>query len=190
MASFGAISILRAGFQTCTTILTRREGDDIKNFVSTEKARHTYFSSPLAIVKTTVAMVRSRTLHPPPLAPEFVGLSLLSKSTMRNKRTPSPLLTHNFTTYSWDFWNEPPGPFISYPSTPFKRGPLSGYRFSDPGRVERSERLPHSTCRCRRNNGTQFRRLITREFPRGAVHRGDVDVPEEQGADGGTGETG
>ena len=127
-----AISIPASGFSDIHYILRSVSGDDIQNFrLNGRNLWHTYFSSPLAIIKTTVAMVRSRTLHPPPLAPEFVGVSLLSKLTMRNKRTPSPLLTHNFTTYSWDFWNEPPGPFISYPSTPFKRGPLSGYRFSD-----------------------------------------------------------
>ena len=127
-----AVSIPAGGFSDIHYILRSLSRDDIQNLrLNGRNLWHTYFSSPLAVVKTTVAMVRSRTLHPPPLAPEFVGVSLLSRSVTRHKRIPSPLLTHNFTTYSWSFWNVPPGPFLSYPSTPFKRGPLSGYQYSE-----------------------------------------------------------
>ena len=127
-----AISIPSGGFSDIHYILRSVSQDDIQNLrLNGRNLWSTYFSSPLAVAKATVAMVRSRTLHPPPLAPEFVGISLLTKSTSRKKRIPSPLLTHNFTTYSWGFWNDPPGPFLSYPATPFTRGPLSGYQFSE-----------------------------------------------------------
>ena len=90
-----------------------------------------YFSSPQTVVETVVAIVRSRALHPPPVAPEFVGVALFSQRGGLHKRIISPVLTQNFTTYTWDLWNTPPGPFFTYPTTPFKPGPISGYQFSE-----------------------------------------------------------
>ena len=90
-----------------------------------------YFSSPLTVVQSAVAIVRYRTLHPPPLAPDFIGAALHSHRGGR-KRLISPVLTQNFTVYTQEFWNNPPGPFFTYPTTPFKAGPpLSGYQFID-----------------------------------------------------------
>ena len=87
-----------------------------------------YLTSPLTVVQSVLAVVRHRTLHPPPVAQEFVGVSLYSQSGSR-KRLLSPVLTQNFTVYSQDFWNTPPGPFFIYPTTPFKTGPISGYQY-------------------------------------------------------------
>ena len=99
------------------------------------RGRHlwlTYFSSPLAMVQSVVAVVRSHTLHPPPTAPDFTGASLYSNATTSmRRRLLSPTLTQNFTAYSWRLWNDPPGPFFSYPTTPFTPGPISGSQYSE-----------------------------------------------------------
>ena len=87
-----------------------------------------YLASPLTVVQSVLAVVRHRALHPPPVSQEFVGVSLYSQSGSR-KRLLSPVLTQNFTVYSQDFWNTPPGPFFIYPTTPFKTGPISGYQY-------------------------------------------------------------
>lgn len=87
-----------------------------------------YLTSSLTVVQSVLAVVRHRMLHPPPVAQEFVGVSLYSQSGSR-KRLLSPVLTQNFTVYSQDFWNTPPGPFFIYPTTPFKTGPISGYQY-------------------------------------------------------------
>ena len=127
-----SISVPAGRFSEIHYILRSVSREDVQNLrLQGRNLWHTYFSSPLSVVQSTVAMVRSWTLHPPPLAPEFSGVSLLSRPTSRHKRISSPSLSHNFTTYSWGFWNSLPGPLLSYPSTPFKPGPLSGSQFSE-----------------------------------------------------------
>ena len=88
----------------------------------------TYFSSPLILLQATMAIVRYHALHPPPTAPEYAGLVLHSQPGTR-KRLLSPVLTQNFTIYSRDFWNRPPGPFFTYLTTPFKPGLVSGSQY-------------------------------------------------------------
>lgn len=87
-----------------------------------------YFASPLTVVQSVIAVVRYHSLHPPPVAQDFVGVSLYSQTGNRKRLLPS-VLTQNFTVYTPKFWNRPPGPFYTYPTTPFKMGPLSGYQY-------------------------------------------------------------
>ena len=41
----------------------------------------------------------------------------------------SPQFLNNFTSYSVELWNSPPGPFYMYPTTPFKPPPVSGSQY-------------------------------------------------------------
>ena len=102
--------------------------NDVQNFrLKGRHLWHTYFSSPLRVVQIAVAIVRSRTLHPPPPAPDFVGKQLLYRPAPHHKQIPSPSFTNNFTAYSSSFWNDIPGPLFSYPLLP----PFNpGLRFS------------------------------------------------------------
>ena len=104
-------------------ILRSVSSDEIQNFrLKGRHLWHTYFSSPLRVVQIAVAIVRSRTLHPPPPAPDFVGKQLLYLPAPNHKQIPSPFFSKNFTVYSHSFWNELPGPLFSYPSSPFNPG--------------------------------------------------------------------
>jgi alpha-1,4-N-acetylglucosaminyltransferase EXTL3 len=104
-------------------ILRSVSSDEIQNFrLKGRHLWHTYFSSPLRVVQIAVAIVRSRTLHPPPPAPDFVGKQLLYLPAPNHKQIPSPSFTNNFTAYSSSFWNDIPGPLFSYPSSPFNPG--------------------------------------------------------------------
>ena len=104
-------------------ILRSVSSDEIQNFrLKGRHLWHTYFSSPLRVVQIAVAIVRSRTLHPPPPAPDFVGKQLLYLPAPHHKQIPSPFFSKNFTVYSQSFWNELPGPLFSYPSSPFNPG--------------------------------------------------------------------
>ena len=97
------------------------------------RGRHLYlsfFSSPLKILQSTLAVVRYHSLHPPPVSPDFPGPVLASQSG-RQKRVQSPVLTQNFSTYSHGFWNSPPGPFFMYRMTPFSAGPISGTQYTN-----------------------------------------------------------
>ncbi|CAI8045652.1 Exostosin-like 3, partial [Geodia barretti] len=96
---------------------------DIQNFrLKGRHLWHTYFSSPLKVVQVAVAIVRSRTLHPPPPAHDFGGKQLLYLPAPNHKQITSPFFTNNFTAYSSSFWNDIPGPLFSYPSSPFNPG--------------------------------------------------------------------
>ena len=127
-----AISLPPGRFSDIHYILRSVSREDIQNLrLHGRNLWHAYFSSPLSVVQSVVAMVRSRTLHPPPVAPEFRGVSLFSHPTSRHKRISSPRFAHNFTTYSRGLWNDPPGPFFTYPTSPFTQGPLSGFQFTE-----------------------------------------------------------
>lgn len=90
----------------------------------------TYFSSPLNILDSIAAIVRYRAGHPPPPVPEYRGRSL--HAIPGELRTvPSPSYQQNFSTYTHDFWNSPPGPFYMYSLTPFKPVPVSGKQYVD-----------------------------------------------------------
>ena len=100
----------------------------------------TYFASHKRILDSILAIVRYRFFHPPPLAPEFIGTSLVTTG-KHNKIEPS--LSNNFlhsavSVYTEKLWNDPPGPFYVYPITPFKPVSMSHYSF-DAGSVTRDE---------------------------------------------------
>ncbi len=90
----------------------------------------TYFSSPLHILESMVAIVRRRALHPPPAAPQYVSAATLATIPGENHVIPSPEYLYNFTLYSEEFWNSPPGPLYMYPTTPFKPVPVSGSQYA------------------------------------------------------------
>ncbi|CAI8015814.1 Exostosin-like 3, partial [Geodia barretti] len=104
-------------------ILRSVSSGDIQNFrLKGRHLWHTYFSSSLRVVQIAVAIVRSRTLHPPPPAHDFVGKQLVYLPAPNHKQITSPFFTNNFTAYSSSFWNDIPGPLFSYPSSPFNPG--------------------------------------------------------------------
>lgn len=90
----------------------------------------TYFSSPLNILKTVVAVIRQRAKHPPPPANEYTPTNLV-KLPGENRVILSQEFLYNFTSYTADFWNSPPGPFLMYPTTPFKPEPVSGSQYTN-----------------------------------------------------------
>ena len=89
----------------------------------------TYFQSPSRMLAGVLAVVRWWAQHPPPPARDFKApLTHLSRA---GDLPPLPASTfqYNFTTYSWEFWNSPPGPHFMYPVTPFKPVPISGTQY-------------------------------------------------------------
>ena len=77
-----------------------------------------YFLTPKHLLHTIVAIIRSKLYHPPPPSPDVHVKTI----TVRNETSavqPSPRFLNNFTIYSPDLWNTPPGPFYMYPSTPY-----------------------------------------------------------------------
>ena len=90
----------------------------------------TYFSSPLKILDSVTAIVRYHGGHPPPPMWEYEGRSLLSIPG-ESTTIPSPAFRQNFSTYTQDFWNSPPGPFYMFSLTPFKPVPVSGSQYVD-----------------------------------------------------------
>ena len=89
----------------------------------------TYFSTMRSVFDTVLAIVRFRSLHPPPSAPDCVNTKLLVSLSFESKQTVSPVYRQNFSIYTSDFWNTAPGPFYIYPVTPFKPGPVSGSQY-------------------------------------------------------------
>ena len=89
-----------------------------------------YFRSPLRILQSTVAIVRSQALHLPPVSPEYTGQKIITR---RGDRVQIPYLSfqNNASVYTYEFWNNPPGPFFIYPVTPFEPGPVSGTQYVD-----------------------------------------------------------
>lgn len=102
----------------------------------------TYFSSSSCIMDTIVAIIRQKTLHPPPAALDFEAKTTLVNVPGENRVLNSPRFQYNFTTYSDRFWNSPPGPFYMYPLTPFKPAPVSGSQYVNLDK-KRLEFLPH-----------------------------------------------
>lgn len=89
----------------------------------------TYFSSPVAIMDTVVAILRQRAHHPPPAATSYAAETNLASIPGDNFILPSREFLYNFTYSSDEFWNSPPGPFYMYPTTPFKPAPVSGSQY-------------------------------------------------------------
>ena len=85
----------------------------------------TYFSSPLQIVKSTISIMRYRLLHPPPPIPDFQSSRTKSYGETRTIFK-SPTFISNFSIYTHEFWNQPPGPFYLYPHTPTQPVPVTG----------------------------------------------------------------
>lgn len=89
----------------------------------------TYFSSMRSVFDTVLAIVRFRSLHPPPSAPDYVNTELLVSLPFESNQIVSPVHRQNFSIYTSDFWNTPPGPLYMYPVTPFKPSPVSGSQY-------------------------------------------------------------
>ena len=124
-----AVILPRSRFSDIHYILRSLDRDTILNYrLQGRNLWLTYFSSPVNILQGVVAIVRSKSLHPPPIAADYVGESLKSLPGNRRRIT-SPVLKQNFTVYTGDFWNQPPGPFFIYSTTPFTPGPVSGTQY-------------------------------------------------------------
>lgn len=118
--SLGQLHYILRGIDMDTILQYRRQGRFLWE---------TYFSSPLSIMSTVMAIVRQRTLHPPPPAMGYVAATNLASIPGDNRVLESPEFLYNFTSYATQLWNSPPGPFYMYPTTPFKPTPLSGSRY-------------------------------------------------------------
>lgn len=102
----------------------------------------TYFSSPLSILETVVAVMRWRAKHPPPPANEYTPSTLISLPG-ENRLIISQEFLYNFTSYTANLWNSPPGPFLMYPTTPFKPEPVSGSQYTNMDTKQISSLPPH-----------------------------------------------
>lgn len=102
----------------------------------------TYFNSPLSILETVVAVMRWRTKHPPPPANQYQPSNLVSLPG-ENRIVVSQEFLYNFTSYTTNFWNSPPGPFLMYPTTPFKPEPVSGSQYANMDTKKISTLPPH-----------------------------------------------
>ena len=89
----------------------------------------TYFSSPSQMLNSVVSIVRYWFHHPPPIARDHAKVSRLVSIPGGNRQVPSRKFQHNFTLYTSELWNSPPGPFYMYPSTPFQSAPVSGSQY-------------------------------------------------------------
>lgn len=105
-----ALSTLLTHFQPETLMEYRRQGRFLYE---------TYFSSRKTILHSIIAILRSKLMHPPPAAPEFNGKIFLVNDD-NSKVLTSPRFLNNFTIYSEQLWNNPPGPFYMYPVTPYR----------------------------------------------------------------------
>lgn len=80
----------------------------------------TFFATPTHILNSVVSVVRYKTFHPPPTAPDYEAMKLVSSNAMLY----TPTHPNSYSIYSEEFWNSPPGPFYTYPSTPFRPTPF------------------------------------------------------------------
>ena len=102
----------------------------------------TYFSSSSRILDSIVAVARWWSLHPPPAAKDYVSVTTPFSVIGEIQPLPPTKFIYNFTTYTWEFWNTPPGPFHMYPVTPHKPVPISGSQYVGL-RQEQVSNLPH-----------------------------------------------
>lgn len=79
----------------------------------------TYFSSQTKYLETVIAVLRSKTMHPPPAIPDFSATILVRKGA-NSRFSPAQRFQNNFSIYTEELWNSPPGPFYMYPVTPFR----------------------------------------------------------------------
>ena len=89
----------------------------------------TYFSSPGRMLDSVISLVRSWFNHPPPAAVGYAEVTRLVSIPGGNRRVASHTFQHNFTIYTPELWNSPPGPFYMYPSSPFQPTPVSGSQY-------------------------------------------------------------
>lgn len=89
----------------------------------------TYFSSTTSIVDTVFAILRYKAYYPPPSARDYTEAKPLLRFPSTFNHPASPVHQQNFSVYSTQFWNHPPGPFHMYPTTPFTSGPVSGSQY-------------------------------------------------------------
>ena len=89
---------------------------------------HSYLSSLRQGLSSAIAVLRQRTGHPPPLVPDYVARTLATTGAVLQSAV-SPSFIQNWTVYAGDIWNRPPGPFYTYPLTPYKPVPLSGVQY-------------------------------------------------------------
>ena len=117
---FGDIHYIVRSMEADTILEYRRQGRFIWE---------TFLRSPGRILDSIISIVRYKSLHPPPPALEYSGRRLITTSG-NIPSIPSPTFQHNFSTYTNNFWNAPPGPFWMYPVTPFQPGPVSGTKYT------------------------------------------------------------
>jgi len=79
----------------------------------------TYFSSHRRILESIVAIIRYKSFHPPPLAPDFTGTLLVTAGKKGNNKQ-SNYFHNPISVYTEDLWNRPPGPFYMYPVAPVR----------------------------------------------------------------------
>jgi hypothetical protein len=102
-------------------LLTSLQPETLMGYRSQGRFLHeTYFSSRKAVLHTIVAILRSRFMHPPPPAPDFNG-KIFKVNDDDSTIPPSPRFLNNYTIYSEELWNNPPGPFFMYPVTPYRQ---------------------------------------------------------------------
>ena len=119
-SQLGQLHLLLKSFSDDSILSFRRQGRFLWE---------TYFSSAGHMLISVMSVVRSRFHHPPPAARDHTSVSQLVALPGGNRQIPSPKFQHNFTVYSSEVWNSPPGPFYMYPSTPFQAAPVSGSQY-------------------------------------------------------------
>ena len=134
-------------FSQIHLILRSIEAFDVQQFCLQGRFLYeSYFRSPVQILNTVVATVRSRTMHPAPaiLTTSFHATKQKAQiSASSYIAMPSQQWRHNFTNNMYQLWNKPPGPFKSYPTTPFDPVPLSGSQYVSKTDAELKQLPPH-----------------------------------------------
>jgi alpha-1,4-N-acetylglucosaminyltransferase EXTL3 len=124
-------------------VLRSMDGDTILRYrIQGRFLWDTYFSSPLSILETVVAIVRQRSKHHPPPANAYVPANLVTLPG-ENRVITSQEFMYNFSSYTTDLWNTPPGPFFMFPTTPFKPVPVSGSQYTNLNAKQISSLPPH-----------------------------------------------
>ena len=131
-------------------LLTSLQPESLMGYRSQGRFLHeTYFSSRKAVLHTIIAILRSRFMHPPPPAPDFNG-KIFKVNDDNSTISPSPRFLNNYTIYSEELWNNPPGPFFMYPVTPYRQ-PYVSSMFYEPSNNSLNLqflRVLHSAQRC------------------------------------------
>jgi alpha-1,4-N-acetylglucosaminyltransferase EXTL3 len=125
----------------------------------------TYFSSPIQILKSVIAIIRYRMSHLPPVAKDVKNVRIKTY----NKDSPaykSPIFTSNSSIYNYELWNRPPGPFLMYPHTPHTPPPVSGSQYTFPGVSSKLlKELPPRILKAGSITGTNFRQYLYGNVP-------------------------